>query len=480
MNLTKILDQPYITKKHPYKVLIVDPERKTFDLSKKHFQADFLIERASTGDTALQMLGLQDYDLIIVQLHLPLFSGLELTEHLNKLKPDLTLLILADKINDSEQIKLRALGYREPLNYSRFKDELDSLYKEFIYAEHKFRLIEKIKSELKKRYGFDRMLSVSKPVSDVCEKILKVADSRVPVLVTGESGTGKELAARMIHNLSDHKDKPFLTVNCAAVPEGLLESQFFGHEKGSFTGATNRVLGKFELANTGTLFLDEIGEMSAALQAKLLRVLEYGEFERVGGSETIQVDIRLITATNRDLDAMVKEGKFRADLLYRINVFPIKLPSLSERIIDIEILSYHFLRLASLRNKRQVRYIDSGSIRILQEYPWPGNIRELENAVERALILSDRLSLKETDFPVQLEWHQKYGSTNSDPNEIAVSTQHRVGIKPLKMIEAEAISAALQTTEGNISIAAKHLGIGRTTLYNKMEEFDLNQFGIKK
>jgi len=479
MITAKILDQSYITKRHPYRVMVVDSERKTYNLVKKGFQVELKLDRASTADTALQMLGLQEYDLIILQLRLPLFSGLGLAERIKRLKPNITLLPISEKATDSELKKIRSLGYPEPMNIHKAKDEFEAICQEFIIAESRFRMIEKLKSELKSRYGFDRMLSVSKGVNSVYEKILKVASSRVPVLVTGESGTGKELVARMIHETGDRSKKPFLTVNCAAVPEGLLESQFFGHEKGSFTGASDRVPGKFELAHDGTLFLDEIGEMSPALQAKLLRVLEYGEFERVGGIEPINVEVRLITATNRDLELMVREGKFRADLLYRINVFSIKLPSLAERSKDIELLTYHFLRRACLRNNRQVRYIDSGSIRILQEYPWAGNIRELENAVERALILSENIRLTEADFPIQFEWSKKNSSAETVTNVQENLTQHSIGIKPLKELEAEAISAALLSTEGNISIAAKYLGIGRTTLYNKIEEYNLNQFGTK-
>jgi len=479
MITAKILDQSYITKKSPYRVMVVDADRKTYNLVKKYMQVEVKIDRASTADTALQMLGLQDYDIIILQLHLPLFSGLGLAERLKRLKPDLTLLPIAEKATDVEVKKIRALGYPAPMNIHSMKDEFEIICEEFIIGERRNRMIKKLKSELKNRYGFDRMLSVSEMVNDIYEKINKVANSRVPVLITGNSGTGKELVARMIHETGDRSQKPFLTVNCAAVPEGLLESQFFGHEKGSFTGAVNRVPGKFELAHNGTLFLDEIGEMSPVLQAKLLRVIEYGEFESVGGIEPIKVDVRLITATNRDLDAMVQEGKFRTDLLYRINVFPISLPSLAERIKDIGLLSYYFLRRSCLRNTRQVRYINSGAIRILQEYPWAGNIRELENAVERALILSENIRLTEADFPIQLEWKNKNVGTEMMSITGEKLTTQSIGIKPLKELEAEAISAALLSTEGNISIAAKHLGIGRTTLYNKIEEYNLSQFGTK-
>jgi transcriptional regulator with GAF, ATPase, and Fis domain len=281
----------------------------------------------------------------------------------------------------------------------------------------------------------------------------------------------------MVHQTAARANKPFVTINCAAVPEGLLESQFFGHEKGAFTGAVSRATGKFEQAHNGMLFLDEIGEMSPMLQAKLLRVIEYGEFERVGGEETIHVDVRLITATNRDLDQRVAEGNFRADLFYRINVFPIHLPPLRERYDDILLLTYHFLKQAVERNRRQVNVISDEATLLLQKYPWHGNVRELENSVERAVLLSDGIHLQPKDFPQQLEWLQtqegKVAATTTPTVRIPISE----GIRPLGEVEREAIIDALELTAWNIARAARELGISRNTLYRKIEEHGLETPG---
>ncbi|MFH0765947.1 MAG: sigma-54 dependent transcriptional regulator, partial [Calditrichota bacterium] len=449
---------------HPYRILAVDSWNKITPLLQSKLNTSVVIEKATTADTALQMLALASFHLVIVQLKLRLFSGLDLVRKIKKVKPDLPVITLAPSTMAEESAEVFRLGYPPPIEYPGGEDDLVERCREYLSAEKWYRSIDWLKTELQRRYGFNELLSVTPVLEQVYERLVKINRSRVPILITGASGTGKELIARLIHRTSDRNKKPFLVTNCAAIPEGLLESQFFGHEKGAYTGAVNRVPGKFELAHTGTLFLDEIGEMRPALQAKLLRVIEYGEFERVGGTERQVVDVRLITASNRDLQDLVKTGDFRSDLFYRINVFPIYLPPLHERGEDVILLTYHFLKLAGTRNNRQVRIIHQDVEKLLHRYPWPGNARELENAVERALLLSDGIRLHPQDFPQQLEWCDHNPEEDEDDEDRMIDPQSIDSIRPLKEMESEAIQQALHLTKNRISLAARRLGISRNTL----------------
>jgi len=484
-------------RNNPYRILVVDSSKKLATAIAREIGDRILIERASTADEAEQRLALTPFDLMVLQLELPLYSGVELAKKIKKLRPELALLTLTTTKPSTDNPEIERLGYPQPVAYPADEIELISRCREYMIAEDYYNRIDWLKDQLRRRYSYDQILSLADEMMQVHERLQRVVNSRVPVMITGESGTGKELVARMIHYTGDMAKRPFVVVNCAAVPEGLLESQFFGHEKGAFTGAIARIPGKFELANTGTLFLDEIGEMSPALQSKLLRVLEYGEFERVGGSETIKVDVRLLTATNRNLQSFVNEGRFRADLFYRINVFPIHLPPLRERGEDITLLGYHFLKNAGTRNNRQVRYIHDDAMKLLLSYPWPGNIRELENVVERALLLSDGVRLNPSDFPQQIEWTQakdRVGVKTTDipdsvlkleaptqsmeppptipvePAEEEVECESDEAIRPLKDVERDAVIRALDITGGNIAKASRCLGITRNTLYRKIEE----------
>lgn len=459
---------------HPFRILVVDSSRSLVNYIKSNLEGPFTIKRAGTADTALQMLGLDKFDLLILQLKLPLFSGIELARQLKRVKPNLWVLPLAPFGFEKELAEIQRLGFVGSIECPGEEPEVLNRCRECITAVEWLRRTEYLGKELSHRYGFNQLLSISPPMLEILESLMRIVGSRVPVLITGESGTGKELVARMIHRISTRKSQRFLTVNCAAVPETLLESEFFGHEKGAYTSAVAKMPGKFELADRGSLFLDEIGEMSPGLQAKLLRVLEYGEFERVGGIETLNVDVRMITATNRDIDSMVQEGTFRTDLFFRINVFPIQIPPLRDRSEDIDLLAYYFLRSACSRNNRQVHFITDKAVKVLRYYPWPGNVRELENSIERALLLSDNVRLTEENFPKQLEWirnntrHDLEDLENGDKTELASG-----GIKSLKEIERDAIVNILNLTHGKISLASRLLGIARNTLYKKIEEHNL-------
>jgi len=295
-------------------------------------------------------------------------------------------------------------------------------------------------------------------MQQVIEVIKVVAKSNATVLITGESGTGKELVARAIHSQSYRKDKPFIAVSCAALPESLLESELFGHEKGAFTGAHAQRRGKFEIANRGTLFLDEIGEMSANIQVHLLRVLEEKEFTRVGGNELIKVDVRVISATNKDMKKAVASGQFREDLYYRLNVVTIELPPLRERKEDVPLLAQHFLKKFAVENQKEIAGFSPEASDFLLKYDWPGNVRQLENAIERAVILAKNSYIDAADMP-----QENLQLVQSAP----------VG-KSLDEVEREHILNIISETGGNYSQAARILGISRITLYNKMRNFGLS------
>ena len=427
-----------------------------------------MVDHASTADTALQMIGLKEYDLVILQVKLPIFGGIELARQLKKLQPSLAVLPISTSISEAETGEIVRLGYPVPISSSTDNtSELIKRCQDYIETRSWFKRIDTIRNELKLAYGYDEIITDNPQITEVYERAARIANAQLPILITGESGTGKELVARMIHSVGNRSQKPFVSVNCAAIPEGLLESQFFGHEKGAFTGAVSRQSGKFEQAHRGTLFLDEISEMNLHLQAKFLRVIETGELERVGGQEILKVDVRLVTATNRDLEQMANEGEFRTDLQHRINVFPIHLSPLNERQNDIVLLAYHFLRIASGHNNRQVSGFHEDALELLKNYSWQGNIRELENSIERAVLISDSVRLRVEDFPHQLTWALSTG--------IIPKPKTDSEIRLLKDVERDAIVDALLKTEWNIAQTSRALGIGRNTLYRKMEEYGISQ-----
>jgi transcriptional regulator with PAS, ATPase and Fis domain len=303
----------------------------------------------------------------------------------------------------------------------------------------------------------------SRAMKQVCDLIEQVADSQSAVLICGETGTGKELVAHAIHHNSSRRDKPFISVNCGAMPEGLIENELFGHEKGSYTGATGQQKGKFERADGGAIFLDEVGELTPAAQAKLLRVLQVGEFERIGGTETLSVDARVIAATNRDLEELVAEGDFREDLFYRLNVVDISIPPLRARREDIPLLSHHFVSKYSEREKRNITGISEKAMSALMAYSWPGNVRELENVIQRAIVLTKNDVLDTDVLPERLM------KNNGTPKG---SVTIPLGI-PMSEVENLMIIKTLETTKGNKDLTAQILGLSRRTIYRKLDFIQL-------
>jgi two-component system response regulator HydG len=312
------------------------------------------------------------------------------------------------------------------------------------------------------------IIGTSEPMRRVFEAIALVAPTEATVLILGESGTGKELVAQATHANSPRRAGPLITVNCAALPETLLESELFGHERGAFTGATERRVGRFELAHGGTVFLDEIGDLTPASQTKLLRVLQSQEFERVGGSKTLKVDVRVVAATNKDLEAEVQRGRFREDLLYRLRVFPLTIPPLREHRDDIPLLAEHFLRVYAERHRRRLRGLTPRALDLLMRYEWPGNVRELEHAIERAVILARGEHITPEELPPNIRT-AGVDAEGTVPQEPPVP----VGLT-LKEVERELIRKTLEYTGGNRTKAAEVLGISRATLHNKLREYGLS------
>ncbi len=323
------------------------------------------------------------------------------------------------------------------------------------------------------------IIAHSHQLKKILDLVHVVADSPSTILITGESGTGKELIANMIHQNSSRKNQPFIKVNCAAIPETLLESEFFGYEKGAFTGAVTSKPGRFELAHKGTLFLDEIGELSREMQVKLLRVLQELEFERVGGLKTIKVDIRLVVATNLNLENAVENGKFRQDLYYRLNVVPIHLPPLRERPDDIPPLVNHFLRIFNERLNRKIQTVSEDALEALRAYPWPGNIRELENIMERTILLSTGNGLETENFTF-LD-NRKEGDTSPIPSgAIPDGSFREIMQQETERIESQLVISALKETNGNVTRAAKKMGLSRKGLQLKMKRYGIKSGEISK
>jgi two-component system response regulator HydG len=361
-----------------------------------------------------------------------------------------------------EALKSGAYDYlTKPLD----TDELKILIKKAL--EH-YRLQEEnvlLKERLADRFDFSKIIGKSRRIKELFENLSLIAPSDATVLIYGESGTGKELVANAIHQNSPRAQNPFIKVSCAALPETLLESELFGHERGAFTGALTRKAGRFQLADGGTLFLDEVNVMSSTTQVKLLRVLQEREFEPLGSTKTIHVDIRLIAATNKELEAEVKEGRFREDLFYRLNVVPIHLPPLRERKEDIPLLAEHFFQIYQEKNKKSVKGFLPKTIDTLMRYDWPGNIRELENVIERAILLCRSEYISPKDLPPPLQGEE-------------VGEQPIISIPPgmtLEQVEREAIIQTLEETGGNRTQTAQILGISRKTLQNKLKEYGLEE-----
>lgn len=412
----------------------------------------------------------QNPALVLLDIMLPDSNGVELIPRIKSYNPNLPIIMLSAQGSIEvavESLRRGAFDYfPKPLDSSRLEPAIKNAINNF----HLHQQVEHLQDEVEQKYSFDNIISNDPRMQTVFKLVSKILDNEITVLINGESGTGKELVARAIHYNGNRKDQPFIVVNCASIPRELLESELFGHEKGSFTGAHQRKLGKFEAANGGTLFLDEIGEMEMALQAKILRVIQEREFERVGGNETLKVDVRILSATNRDLKEMVENNEFREDLYYRLSSFPIVVPSLRNRRGDIVVLVNHFIEKFNQKVGTNIKGVSKKAMKFIYDYDWPGNIRELENTIERCIILTDT---DEIDVDVLPEVIVSPDINKQILKDGTMFTETSP-IIPFEKLKEEAIKHALDRTNGNVVEAARKLNIGRATMYRLMEKYSLD------
>jgi two-component system nitrogen regulation response regulator GlnG len=467
------------------KIIVADDEESMrWVLSKALKRKGFTVDLARDGEEALSLIQANAYDLAILDIKMPGLSGLELLAKVKELKNDLLVVIMTAEASMKNAIEAMKRGAYDYITKPFDLDVIDAIIEKIDKAREMTSQVTLLKEELKDRYQLEKTIIGNSPaMREVYKTIGKVAPSDITILIQGESGTGKELIARAIHFNSKRLGKPFIALNCAAIPKELLESELFGFEKGAFTGAFERKLGKFEQANGGTIFLDEIGDMPLDLQAKILRVLQEKEITRTGGNQSIAVDTRIVAATNQDLEERVREKAFREDLYYRLNVVPIHLAPLRERKEDIPLLFDYFLKSACSEMETATKQCSTDALQMLTQYPWPGNVRELENIIKRAVILSADPLLTIADFPGLT--NQKTGQQRNEELslEALVDTKLRSSLDNLEkmetgdlycmvleQVERPLIRFVLEKTRNNQVKAADILGINRNTLRKKIQE----------
>jgi DNA-binding NtrC family response regulator len=447
-------------------VLIVDDDEGMRDTLSVILKRDYRILRVASGESALPILNKEDIDLVLLDVRLPGISGFEVLRIIKE-NYSLVEVIMISAISEVETavqaIKHGAYHYiTKDFDY----DQLRTFVRNASERQDLNRQVLMLSAQVADQTEREFVVGPSKMTRDIVDLVHKIAKLSATVLILGESGTGKELLARLIHREAADPDAPFIAVNLAAIPRELAESALFGHERGAFTGAHRQQLGKFELASNGTLFLDEIGDLRLDLQAKLLRAIQEGEIERVGGMKPIKTEFRLIAATNVDLEKAVKEGRFREDLYYRINVIPIKLPPLRERTEDIPQLAEFFLRRYTLRFRKRIHGITDQTMTMLKKYWWPGNIRELENLIERLVAVTDKEYISEEDLPLEFHFAQlePHGKPSDSLFEDATNA-----------FERNFILRALEKCGWNVTATSEHLGIPLSTLKYKMDKLDVRQ-----
>ena len=383
-------------------ILIVDDEVGARESLRMILKNEYEVFLAKNAEEAFLRVKEHAPDVILLDIILPDLDGLKVLEIIKQNDPDAIVIMITATKTVKTAVEAMKLGAYDYVTKPFEVDELRLMISRSLSTQALEKEVQYLRKEVDKNFGFGNIIGKSDVMKEIFNVIRQIADSKSTVLIMGESGTGKELVSRAIHYISQRRNTPFVTINCAAIPETLIESELFGHEKGAFTNAIERKLGRFEIAHSGTLFLDEIGELSLATQAKILRFLEEREFNRVGGSKTIKVDVRLIAATNKDLTQLIKKGLFREDLYYRINVVPIVLPPLRERPEDIPLLLEHFVQKFSAENKKQIKGVSKEALEILKNYEWPGNVRELENLMERVVTLTSNSYIQPNELPFSL------------------------------------------------------------------------------
>jgi len=445
-------------------ILFVDDERavrENFDILLGHH--GYHVELAESVAKALSLLKTTEFDLIITDMRMAPQTGIDLLREAKTIAPDTGIIVLTghgEIQNAIEAIKLGALDYiTKETDYQEILLTIEKALEKKLLKEE----IRELRSKLRSEFTTKQIIGTSEPIKKIIETIKRVAPTDSRVLITGESGTGKELVAQTIHQNSTRQDAPFIAFNCGAIPKDLQESELFGHVKGAFTGAEKDRKGLFETANKGTVFLDEVAEMSIQTQVKLLRFLENGEFFPVGSSISRKVDVRIISATNQNLEELVEQGSFRSDLYYRLKVVLIHLPALRDRKEDIPVLARYLLTELNPRVHTSVKSLSGEVLEVLSEYSWPGNVRELKNVIERALIFSDGDQITLESLPEELFKHHLVPTNENSSN----------GVLPLDEVEKNHIISVLQKYGGNKLLTAQRLGIATTTLYRKLRQYGL-------
>ncbi|MCK4419101.1 sigma-54-dependent Fis family transcriptional regulator [Candidatus Aerophobetes bacterium] len=447
------------------KILVVDDEAKMrrvlqIILQKEGYEA----VTAKDGREALQKAEKENFDLVLTDMKMPGLSGIDLLKRIRESDEEIPVIMVTAYGTVETAVKAMKEGAHDYLLKPFEKDEMKIIIANALKMKSLVRENRYLRGELEEKYKLDNIIGKSPQIQGVYKILREVANTKATVLIQGETGTGKTLVARALHFNSSRKEKPFIHVNCAAFPEGLLESELFGHVKGAFTDAVANKPGKFELANGGTIFLDEIIELSPMLQVKLLRVLQEKEFERVGGVKTIKIDVRVIAATNRDVKKALEDGSLREDLYYRLNVVSIKIPPLREHKEDVPLLVNYFLQKFNRESGKNIKGVSPEAMDVLMNYSWPGNAREVENVIERAVILSSEDTLLPQSLPLHLEEEPDKLEIHLPPEGIA-----------LEKVEKSLIREALKITRGNQSRAAKLLDISRNTLRYRLKKFGLER-----
>jgi two-component system response regulator AtoC len=452
----------------PKRILIIDDEESfRHMLSVILIKEGYEVEASSNGEEGLQKAAASPFDQILCDIRMPHMDGLEFLRKIKKTGVEAAIIMMSAYGTVDTAIEAMKLGAYDYISKPFKPDEIILTLRKAEEREQLRRENQLLKKEVEKEYSFESIVSKNEQMQKIFDVIRKVSQYKSTVLITGESGTGKELVARALHYNSDRSQNPFIAVNCGAIPENLLESELFGHAKGAFTDAIRTKKGLFEEADGGTLFLDEIGELPGQLQVKLLRVLQDGEIRRIGESKPIQIDVRIVAATVRDLSNEVNEGRFREDLFYRLNVLPIHIPPLRERKEDIPLLIQHFIGKYNKAMNKNVADIDRRALETLINYKWYGNVRELENTVERAIVLSEKKNIEFENLPMEVQNFKEEFQAEPWPDE-----EYSIK-KTSKTLEINLIKKALKKTKGNHTHAAKLLEISHRALLYKIKEYGI-------
>ena len=429
------------------------------------------VNTALNGLEALGLYRKDSYDLVIADLKMPQMDGIELLKQLKLEFPDVSLIMMTAYGSIRTAVDAMKMGAYDYVAKPVSAEEIRLVIQRAFERQNLITEIRTLRKELEERFGLDNIIGKSNAMQRVYDLILQVANTDATVLITGETGTGKELVAHSIHHNSKRKNCPFVVINCSALPETLLESELFGHEEGAFTGATKQRIGKFEYADTGTVFFDEMGNLPFSMQTKLLRLLQEKSFERIGGNQTIKVDVRVLAATNKDLNKLSEEGCFGKDLYYRLNVIPIQLPSLKERREDIPLLVTHFIEKYNKVFKKEIKSISQNVLNMMMSYYWPGNVRELENLVERTIIMAKDHVISEIELPMPNQKQARERFEDIDNGQITDSSLEDF----LAHYENIYITRLLKRCKGRIDSSATISGIDVKTLYRKMKKYNINK-----